>query len=119
MKEESGKKDEIRMSAPWGGRNVSQQGGFFDPESAKCFIEQRSQVHSTYIIEQEKTKRLYLVLSVILLICALLIMVFAPEGKEQMSYWIGGALLVFSAGAAGYKRFWAKAPMIEFDAGSE
>jgi hypothetical protein len=117
MNKDQDGKDEIKISAPWGQHNI----GYIirhsdDSESTKHFIQERSKVHSTYIIEQEKTKRLSLILSVILLLSALLILVFAPEGREQISYWIGGALLLFSAGAAGYKRIWAKAPLLEVDA---
>jgi hypothetical protein len=86
MKDDKGKKDEVRLSTPWGRGNVNiQQGAFIDPESTRHFIEQRSKVHSTYILEQEKTKRLSLILAVVLLISALVIMIFAPDGKEQIS----------------------------------
>ncbi len=112
------KQDEVKLSAPWGGyqQKFSQSGKFNHSEASKHFVEERSKVHTQYIIEQEKTKRLGLVLSVILLIVAMLIVLFSPEGKEIVSYWIGGALLLFSAGAAGYKRLWAKTPLIEVDA---
>ena len=120
MSKDHEKKNEIKITTPWGDKNANFQQSFFgDPESAKHFVNERSKVHSTYIIEQEKTKRRALFLSVILLISALIIMMFAPEGREQMSYWIGGALLLFSAGSAGYKRLWAKVPLLEFDASND
>ncbi len=73
-------------------------------------------MHKAYIEEQEKTKRLWLVLSVIALLSALALIVFAPEGRETLSYWIGGALLVFSAGAAGFKRVWGKSKVFSLGA---
>ena len=85
-------------------------------DSAKHFVSERSKVHLAYIMEQEKSKRLGLILSVILLLSAMLIILFAPKDKEILSYWLGAALTIFSAGAAGYKRIWAKGPLVEFKA---
>ncbi len=39
------------------------------------------------------------------------LLVFAPEGRETVSYVIGGALSIFAAGAAGFKRVWGKTPI--------
>ncbi len=108
----------IKISAPWGNDNViCQSSAFRDAKSAQSFIKLRSEVHKLYIVEIEKTKRISLVLSVILLLSAMLIVMFAPQGKEVLSYWFGAALVIFSAGAAGYRRLWAKAPMIEIESG--
>lgn len=60
--------------------------------------------------EEHRTKRLWLALAAGSTLIALLIIVFAPEGRETLSYWIGATLLIFAAGAAGYKRVWGKAP---------
>ena len=79
-------------------------------------VEERSRVHLAYIVEQEKTKRLSLLLAGMALISACLVFVFAPDGRENISGWTGAALLVFSAGAAGYKRVWGKGKMGSFGA---
>jgi hypothetical protein len=72
------------------------------------FITERSRVHEVYIREQEKTKRLSLIISAILFISSCGFYVFAPEDRQSLANWIGAAMLVLSAGAAGYKRLWAK-----------
>lgn len=117
-------KSDTRLSPPWGGAQQRQQQDYSQQQqmqidSTRHFVSERSKVHTAYIIEQEKSKRLGLILSVILLVSAMLIVVFSPQGKEVVSYWIGAALVIFSAGAAGYKRLWAKAPHIEVEAGEE
>ncbi len=61
-------------------------------------------------VEEEKTKRLWLIMAFVAMLAALLILVYAPPGRETLSHWLGGALLIFAAGAAGYKRVWGKAP---------
>lgn len=66
--------------------------------------------------EEQKTKRLWLVLAVVALLAALALLVFAPPGRETLSYWIGGALLIFAAGAAGYKRVWGKSKLFSVGA---
>lgn len=71
---------------------------------------QKDHLAAEHLIELEKTKRLWLILSVAALLVALLIITFAPEGRQTLSYWLGGALLVFAAGAAGYRRVLGKAP---------
>jgi hypothetical protein len=30
------------------------------------------------------------------------------SGRETLSYWIGATLVIFAAGAVGYKRVWGK-----------
>lgn len=84
--------------------------------SSNYFVTERSKVHAIYIVEQEKSKRLSMVLSVVLLIAAMLIVLFSPEDKEIISYWMGVALVIFSAGSAGYKRVWGESSMIKFEA---
>jgi hypothetical protein len=107
---------EIRLSTPWGGpepTNVSTNGGEI---VSATFIRERTRVHEVYIQEQSKSKRIGLVLSAVLILAATLILVFAPPGREQLSYWIGAALLVFAAGAAGYKRIWGRSAVFSVGA---
>jgi len=86
------------------------------PRTAERFLIERTQVHALYIAEQEKTKRLGLILAAVLIIAASAIILFAPEGRETLSYWIGVALVIFAAGAVGYKRVWGKTKNISFGA---
>ena len=65
---------------------------------------------------EQKTKRLWLMLSVASLLVALLIVTFAPAGRETLSYWIGGGLVIFAAGSAGYKRVWGRGPKVSIGA---
>ncbi len=111
---------EVRLSVPWieGDANICNV-AWGSEDVTRSFVEDRTRLHETYIREQEKTKRLALILSSVLFICALAIVMFAPEGREELSYWIGGTLLLFSSGAAGYKRLWAKGPLLSFEAGEE
>jgi hypothetical protein len=80
------------------------------------FISERTKLHQVYIQEEARTKRLWLSLAVFLLIAALALIMFAPPGREILSYWIGGALLLFAGGAAGYKRVWGKSNVFSMGA---
>ena len=73
-------------------------------------------MHETYIREQALNKRIGLFLAFFLILGAALIVLFAPEGREVISYWIGMALLVFAAGAVGFGRVWGKVANISFGA---
>lgn len=111
--------DEVRISVPWsieGSSNVYQGIGRANREDANHFISERSRVHETYIREQEKTRRLSLVLATISFIAGCVVIVFGPAERETLSNWIGAALLVVSAGAAGYKRVWGRTKEISFGA---
>ncbi|EKD99356.1 MAG: hypothetical protein ACD_22C00284G0006 [uncultured bacterium] len=72
------------------------------------FVEERTKLHTICVIETEKTKRISLLIGASLIVIAALIVIFAPIGKEVVSYWIGGSLLIFSAGSVGYKRVLGK-----------
>jgi hypothetical protein len=72
------------------------------------FIRLRTELHREWLRESEKTKRLSLALAAVLVLAAFGAMLFAPAGREVLSYWAGGALLVSAAGAAGYKRVWGR-----------
>jgi len=110
------KDNKISISAPWGNKNIMQSinsAEVNNPRIQELFIKDRSRVHLEYIKEVEKTKRVYLIISALLLALALLIVFFSPEEKQTVSYWIGASLLVLAAGAAGYKRIWVKSKLLE------
>lgn len=66
------------------------------------FIDRRSEVHVLYIRESQRTRRLGMCLAAALLALGCLIPLFAPEGREVLSYWLSAGLFVFAAGAMGY-----------------
>ena len=112
-------KNEIKISAPWGGTQqvmLSKIGNFKDSTVQDNFIKERSRVHSEYIKENEKTKRISLITSAIILALGLVIIIFGPAEKQTLSNWIGVSLIILAAGTAGYKRVWAKSKLIEIKA---
>ena len=121
----AGSKSEVKLTAPWD--SPIPQTASVEIEDAEIaipncelrtteppdhttglFVRERTRVHETYIIEQERTKRIGMILSVMLILGAGALILFAPEGRETLSYWIGAALIIFAAGAMGYKRVWGK-----------
>ena len=77
----------------------------------------RTKLHESYILEEAKTKRLSIIISAILFLSGCGAILFSPEGKENISQWIGGALILLSAGAAGYKSVWGKSAVLSVGAG--
>jgi hypothetical protein len=110
-------RNEIKISTPWGG--YQQMGNVIISPNQRIqrkFIEDRSKVHLEYIKETEKTKRISLIASAILLALGLVIIIFGPTEKQTLSYWIGASLLLLAAGTAGYKRIWAKSKILDIKA---
>lgn len=66
------------------------------------FVRERSAVHTTYILEVQKTRRLGIVCASVLLLIAVVVPVFAPSGREQISWVVSAALFAFAVGAIGY-----------------
>ena len=90
-----------------------------DDESQKVikeFVAERSRVHEEYIKQQGRNKRIALVLAFVLILVAAGVVIFAPVGREKLSYWIGAALLIFAAGASGFGRIWGKTNNFSFGA---
>lgn len=111
----------VKLSAPWGGSQKMTSKAVLlakdsNSEAINNFVEERTEIHEIYIRENAKSKRLGLILSFILILLSALIVAFSPEGRETLSYWIGGALIVFSAGASGFGRVWGKAANFSFGA---
>jgi O-antigen/teichoic acid export membrane protein len=57
-----------------------------------------------------------MIAAAILILGAAVSVLFAPAGRETVSYWIGAALVIFAAGAMGYKRVWGKSSKMSFGA---
>ena len=114
------KKDkQINLCTPWslGGQNyVNQSGNGLGKDESVLFIKERTRLHELYVVEQEKTKRLSLILAVVLILVAVFLLIAAPQGKETLTYIICGVLFIFAAGEVGYKRVWGKIPFTEFRA---
>lgn len=106
----------VTLSPPWGREQSISLSEHASTISVGSFVEERSRVHAIYIREHAKNKRIGLILSAALILLAALIVTFAPEGRQTMSYWIGAALLVFAAGASGFGRIWGKTKNISFGA---
>ena len=62
------------------------------------------------IAEQEKTRRLLIVLTAVLVVFAACLMVFAPDNRQGMGIVIGIVLLVLAMGSIGASQFVVKAP---------
>jgi hypothetical protein len=93
-----------KLTPPWSDDPCLQaitQGRLADQATA-AFIAKRTELHETFIRETEKTRRLCLMLAAFLLALACCIPVFAPAGRETLSWGISLALFVFAAGAMGY-----------------
>lgn len=65
-------------------------------------------------IQREKTRRISLLISLILGIFISLILVFAPEGKETISYIVSGIMGIISLGCLGYSSIGFKMKSFEF-----
>lgn len=121
MAETDLKRSSVSMSPPWVGdksciRNnwaMQNASSSYDDERLIEFVKRRSEVHERYISETEKTRRLSLGLAALAFIAALLVLAFVPKDDSILSYGIAVTLLVTAAGAAGYKRVWAKTSKIE------
>jgi hypothetical protein len=90
--------------------------GILDPSE---FIRERSIVHLQYIIEENKTKRLALVISALLVIAGGFILAYAPAANRVLANFIGIALVISAGGAAGYKRLWFRSRERQLLADSE
>ncbi|WP_299980533.1 hypothetical protein [uncultured Pseudoteredinibacter sp.] len=70
----------------------------------KYFIEHQLELEKMKLKEQYKNERLAMILSVVLVLVTILTVFLAPEGKEIISYWVGGALILVIAGILGYTK---------------
>lgn len=120
---EKSDRNEVRLSPPWGAgsqivrvQQMASVSNHLQSALAEEFVKERTRVHELYIREQERTKRIGLVLSAVLILAAAAMILFAPSGRETLSYWIGAALVIFAAGAGGYKRVWGKTKNMTFGA---
>ncbi|CVI54740.1 hypothetical protein CFBP4996_08295 [Agrobacterium leguminum] len=81
--------------------------------SGRVAVEQQGQVILAQIRAKTIQKLGLFCLAGVFLIGASLIVVFAPEGRETLSSFIGVGLVVAAAGSAGYGRFGVKVPGVE------
>ena len=68
------------------------------------------------LAEREKTKRLLIGAACLLFIIAALVAVFAPSGKEGLSYALSAVLVVIALGAIGAAQFKVRLPGINVEA---
>ncbi len=114
---------DISLSTPWKSSqsvrmsNVAKcRANNVDHPFGQGFVKERTRLHETYIRETARTKRIGLVLAFALILSGALVVLFAPPGRETLSYWMGAALVIFAAGAVGFGRVWGKASRISFGA---
>jgi hypothetical protein len=108
-----GDRPRIELSVPWGDPiQVGPSGN----GSEDLFVKERTRLHELYILQESTNKRIGLILAFLLILVAVLVVVFAPTGRETISYWVGAALIIFAAGAIGFGRVWAKASKISVGA---
>jgi hypothetical protein len=67
--------------------------------------------------ELERTRRLLIVVAGFCILAGAALIVFAPQGKEGVSYVVGAALVVLSLGAIGVQEFRLKTVGLQIDAG--
>jgi hypothetical protein len=111
-KDATAKSNIIELSTPWiDGQHRLLMGeprneGFsMDEFVAASFIIERSRVHEQYIRDAGKTKRLGYLLAAALLGLAIVVPVFAPDGRSTLSVLTSATLALFAAGVFGYSKF--------------
>jgi hypothetical protein len=96
----------VRIHNPWNGLEQTLHDA--SDRVTGVFIAERTRLHELYIREQARNKRIALILAAILMLASGALITFAPKGREKLSFWVGGALVIFAAGSAGFGRVWAK-----------
>jgi hypothetical protein len=94
----------------------AQSGWSYEPSVMNTFVRERTAAHTEYIRQTEKTKRTGYGLAAGLLAIAIVIPVFAPSGRETVSWITSATLALFAAGAFGFSRLKLKAFKQSFDA---
>jgi hypothetical protein len=67
--------------------------------------------------QQEKTKRLLIIVAAVCLIVGATLVIFAPQSKEKVSYIIAAALAILPLGAIGIQEFRIRALGIKIEGG--
>ena len=80
-------------------------GEFEGMASGQNAVDHLTELSISRMKEQEKTKRVLIISEVILVMFSIVIMLYGPEGKENISYIFGAILLVLALGAIGAQRF--------------
>lgn len=74
---------------------------------------------SEFLAEREKTRRWLLLSTVVLTIFSGALLVFAPEGKETISYVVAGVLFIFALGSIGATVFTFRLPGASVSTGGQ
>lgn len=82
-------------------------------------IEAVLKVQAANIAERHKTRRMGFVVSAVLTLASAAILVFAPENRETVAQWVGAALFIAPAGAAGFTHARFKMPGTSLKLGSK
>ncbi|RJG13550.1 hypothetical protein D3879_10010 [Pseudomonas cavernicola] len=89
--------------------------GFSATVSGQEAVRALSEIMLTRIREKEKTKRLLIVVTFVLLAIAAFIPLFTPEGREANSYITSAVLAIMALGAIGATKFSIKTPAVEIE----
>ncbi|TCA58087.1 hypothetical protein E0H71_00350 [Rhizobium leguminosarum bv. viciae] len=110
---DNGRKTEIILTPPWTSvvdgqhrlyaKSVGPEPAGSNSDLEALFLQERTRLHESFIREKEKTRRLTIALSAGLIAQAALVPLFAPQGRETLSYLLAAALVVFAAGAVGFQ----------------
>lgn len=111
-------RNRIQLGTPWGGSNIRFNQSQEAEVVLEAFIRERTAAHTEFIRQTEKTKRVGYSLAAALLAIAIIIPVFAPAGRETMSWITSAALALFSAGAFGFSKLKLQAFKQSFEAES-
>lgn len=84
--------------------------------SGRFAVETSGQVVTAYIHSRSTMRMGLLGLAAFLVAVAATLVVFAPDGREHLTIFIGIALALLAAGLAGFAAFWIKTPALSVGA---
>src|SRR5262245_51912213 len=90
--------------------------GFRGNATGEAPVRQLLEYTTVRLRELEKTRRLLLGTTAVLVLLAATIAVFAPEGRERVGYAISAVLVVLAMGAVGAAQFKFKMPGVDLEA---
>jgi hypothetical protein len=93
--------------------HMDNDGGIKMSSSGRVAVEQQGMVLMAQIRARTIQRVGLYLMSAFFLLGAVLIMVFAPTGRETMATLIGVAMVVVAAGSAGYGAFGLRLPGVE------
>ncbi|MCO6052322.1 hypothetical protein NGM99_21260 [Mesorhizobium sp. RP14(2022)] len=87
-------------------------------EQDQFVVEAHSKLVAEHIKSQTRMRLGLYTLAALFMIVAALLVVFAPDGRQASTIVVAGALIIVSAGVAGFAALKLKAPAVELTAGN-